>query len=58
MLKTMLKELYRDITPFVVGEELRDHVPIEKCVHLLDFLYHMTVPEAEFYSNINPSTAV
>ncbi|KAF5758114.1 hypothetical protein HanXRQr2_Chr16g0725611 [Helianthus annuus] len=57
MLKTMLKELYRDLTPFV-GEEFRDHVPIEKCVHLLDFLYHMTVPEAEFYSNINPSTAV
>ncbi|KAJ0833933.1 hypothetical protein HanRHA438_Chr16g0738111 [Helianthus annuus] len=56
MLKTMLKELYRDLTAFV-GEELRDHVPIEKCVHLLDFLYHMTVPEAEFYSNINPSTA-
>ncbi|XP_071731849.1 putative UPF0481 protein At3g02645 [Rutidosis leptorrhynchoides] len=41
-LKSMLMGLYRELSPFQ-GQELPD-VDIEDCDHLLDFFYHMTVP--------------
>ncbi|PWA50856.1 hypothetical protein CTI12_AA468600 [Artemisia annua] len=41
-LKSMLMGLYRELSPFQ-EVELPD-VSIDDCDHLLDFLYHMTVP--------------
>ncbi|KAL4584593.1 hypothetical protein LXL04_009197 [Taraxacum kok-saghyz] len=41
-LKSMLMGLYHELSPFK-EQELPD-VDIEDCDHLLDFLYHMTVP--------------
>ncbi|KVI06085.1 Protein of unknown function DUF247, plant [Cynara cardunculus var. scolymus] len=41
-LKTMLMGLYHELSPFQ-EKELPD-VDINDCDHLLDFLYHMTVP--------------
>ncbi|KAD1345615.1 hypothetical protein E3N88_42985 [Mikania micrantha] len=42
MLKTMLMGLYHELTPFH-EKDLAD-VDVDDCDHLLDFLYHMTVP--------------
>nr|GEY50955.1 hypothetical protein [Tanacetum cinerariifolium] len=41
-LKMMLMEFYRELTPF--QEKVLPDVDINNCDHLLDFLYHMTVP--------------
>ncbi|KAJ0528002.1 hypothetical protein HanHA300_Chr09g0340381 [Helianthus annuus] len=41
-LKTMLTGLYRELSPFQ-EQELAD-VNINDCDHILDFFYHMTVP--------------
>ncbi|KAI3761496.1 hypothetical protein L1987_51913 [Smallanthus sonchifolius] len=41
-LKTMLLGLYHELTPF--NETELPDVDINDCDHLLDFLYHMTVP--------------
>lgn len=41
-LKSMLMGLYHELSPFH-EQELAD-VDIDDCDHLLDFLYHMTVP--------------
>ncbi|KAI3727167.1 hypothetical protein L1987_66977 [Smallanthus sonchifolius] len=42
---TMLTGLYHELSPFH-EQELAD-VRIEDCDHILDFLYHMTVPNCE-----------
>ncbi|KAM0060216.1 hypothetical protein Hdeb2414_s0004g00121751 [Helianthus debilis subsp. tardiflorus] len=41
-LKMMLMGLYQELTPF--DEQQLPDVDINDCDHLLDFLYHMTVP--------------
>ncbi|KAI7744672.1 hypothetical protein M8C21_033074, partial [Ambrosia artemisiifolia] len=41
-LKMMLMGLYHELTPF--HEQQLPDVDIDDCDHLLDFLYHMTVP--------------
>ncbi|XP_076892783.1 putative UPF0481 protein At3g02645 [Bidens hawaiensis] len=41
-LKSMLMGLYQELTPF--HEQTLADVDIDDCDHLLDFLYHMTVP--------------
>ncbi|KAI3766206.1 hypothetical protein L2E82_16258 [Cichorium intybus] len=50
-LKTMLMGLYHELSPFK-EQDLPD-VDINECDHLLDFLYHMTVPRnKEHHINI------
>ncbi|KAJ0639325.1 hypothetical protein HanRHA438_Chr16g0738201 [Helianthus annuus] len=44
-LKMMLMGLYQELTPF--HEQQLPDVDINDCDHLLDFLYHMTVPNNE-----------
>lgn len=41
-LKLMLMGVYQELTPF--HEQQLPDVDIDDCDHLLDFLYHMTVP--------------
>ncbi|GKC20383.1 putative UPF0481 protein [Tanacetum coccineum] len=44
-LKKMLMGLYRELSPF--KEKVLADVDINSCDHLLDFLYHLTVPSRE-----------
>ncbi|KAK9066306.1 hypothetical protein SSX86_013627 [Deinandra increscens subsp. villosa] len=49
-LKSMLIGLYRELSPFQ-EPELAD-VSIDQCDHILDFLYHMTVPNYKEHLHI------
>ncbi|GKE39173.1 putative UPF0481 protein, partial [Tanacetum coccineum] len=44
-LKKMLMGLYHELSPF--KEKVLADVEIDSCDHLLDFLYHLTVPKRE-----------
>ncbi|XP_059643815.1 putative UPF0481 protein At3g02645 [Cornus florida] len=57
MLQSMFMGLSKEISPFKMKEKL-PNVQVSKCSHLLDFLYHLIVPESEQYHQSSEITEV
>ncbi|KAF2323091.1 hypothetical protein GH714_033397 [Hevea brasiliensis] len=46
MMVSMLMEMYKEVSPFKIQDELLP-AKVSECAHLLDFLYHSIVPRME-----------